>query len=366
MTGHDIEVPLGSNAYRVHIERGGEAAIAAWASALTNGRRLYVISDETVSSLWATSLTAALNKARLQATLLTAGIDEKRKTLESTAKIFRDLLAQNVDRDSCVMAVGGGVVGDVAGFVAAVSLRGLPWLQVPTTLLAQVDASVGGKVGVNFDGIKNVIGAFHQPLGVFIDPDFLSTLPGRELTSGFAEVVKHALIADAVLAQRLEREAAPWSLQNKAFIDEILRRSIAVKARIVGQDEREAGVRAYLNFGHTLGHAVELSGLDLLHGEAVAIGMAFAVELSTRMKLCSTADAQRAQQLIGKLAVATSVKQLEFDAIWQRLWHDKKRRGEKIRMVLLRRIGEACVAEVEKKELEKLFNEREAWWGEKQ
>jgi 3-dehydroquinate synthase len=275
---------------------------------------------------------------------------EATKSLERASDLYDRLVAMRADRHTAIVALGGGVVGDLAGFVAATYVRGLPLLMVPTSLLAQVDSSVGGKVGVNHPRAKNVIGAFHQPAGVWIDTETLASLPARELRCGLAEVVKYGVILDPDLFQYLERNVEGVLALEAAAIRRIVARSCQLKAEIVSQDEREeSGLRAVLNFGHTIGHALEaVAGYDgtCLHGEAVAIGMVGACRLAQRLGWIDAAITERLVALVHAFALPTSFADLDADALLEAMSRDKKSRGGRIRFILPRALGrvEMCDA----------------------
>jgi 3-dehydroquinate synthase len=260
-----------------------------------------------------------------------------------------------------VLALGGGVIGDIAGFAAASYQRGIAIVQLPTTLLAQVDSAVGGKTGVNHPGGKNLIGAFHQPAAVLSDTDTLSTLPGRELRAGFAEIVKAALVADAAFFAWLEANRASVLARDPAVLAEAIRRACEIKAAIVAADEREQGPRALLNLGHTFGHAIEAgAGYGrLLHGEAVATGLVLAAELSARIGRLPAADAQRVRELIAAAGLPVDPPGIGRAQMLELMAMDKKVKGGKIRLVLLDAIGRAAVCDDYPREaLEALLEER--------
>jgi 3-dehydroquinate synthase len=297
--------------------------------------------------------------ARLEASLAAAGIAVRRivvvpgessKSLESYGRLVEAMLATGIDRKTTVLALGGGVIGDLAGFAAATALRGLPFVQLPTSLLAQVDSSVGGKTGINSAHGKNLIGAFHQPLAVLIDVDVLLDLPERQLLAGYAEVIKHGCLADADYFAWLETHAAAMLAGDPALRMQAIRRSVEIKAGVVAADERETtGQRALLNFGHTFAHAYEaLTGYGdrLLHGEAVALGMVKAARLSAAIELAPSADALRLEAHLESLGIATNPRRLlnqgfPVDAVIEAMTRDKKAEAGALRFVLWRGIGRA-------------------------
>src|SRR5712691_6697542 len=267
--------------YDILIGRGLLADLPALAKAACPASRYAVITDSHVAKLYGESVVARLRDATLQVQLFEFPAGEWNKTRETWAALSDRLLARQFGRDAAVIALGGGVVGDVAGLVAATYLRGIPYVQVPTTLLAMIDSSIGGKTGVDVPAGKNLLGAFHQPRLVVVDLDVLGSLPPQQLASGMAEAVKHGVIGDAAYFAALERDPKAIAARNPDALERLVRRSVEIKAAVVVADEREAGRRAVLNFGHTVGHAIEATGrFSALHGEAVAIGMAYEARLA--------------------------------------------------------------------------------------
>ena len=283
--------------------------------------------------------------------IIEIGQGERNKTLETVAKIYGRFLELGLDRSSCVLGIGGGIVCDIAGFASSTYLRGLHFGFVPTTLLAQVDASIGGKNGVNFKGYKNLIGTFRQPEFVLCDFGLLKTLPQTELSNGFSEVIKHAAIADAKLFSYLEKHADAALSLDGAVMEKTVYDSLRIKAAVVRKDETEKGMRRILNFGHTLGHAVE-NTVGLRHGEAVAIGMAAAARLSEEKGLLAAKDRERLESLILAYKLPASLKGNK-SAILDAMEKDKKREGNTMHFVLLEGIGKAKVADVSLAELER-------------
>lgn len=276
--------------------------------------------------------------------VIAIGSGEKVKNLDTVRAVYAELLAQRADRDVNIVGIGGGIVCDIAGFVAATYLRGVRCGFVASTLLAQVDASIGGKNGVNFDGYKNMVGTFNQPAFVLCDLEMLRTLPVSEVRCGLAEIVKHAAIADAAMFAGLEREAEAALGLDLGVVERLVHDSLVIKAAIVNRDEKEAGERRKLNFGHTFGHAVEaVAGIP--HGEAVAIGMALAAVISQRRGLIAEEELQRFLRLLQRLGLPTWI-QADQGAVLEALGKDKKRAGESIHFVLLEGIGRARVAEI--------------------
>ena len=292
-----IEVDLGNRRYTVAVGSGLLAADGTWAGA--RGRRqVLLVTDDHVGPLYAQAVRAQFPGRELPVLQIAAG--EASKTLEQCGRVFAALAAMPAGRDALVIALGGGVIGDLAGFAAACWMRGIGFVQVPTTLLAMVDSSVGGKTGVNLPVGKNLVGAFHQPEAVIADIDTLATLPARELAAGLAEVIKYGAIGDAGFFAWLEANADALRARDPAALVHAIASSVRHKAAIVARDERESGERALLNFGHTFGHAIETGTgyRRFLHGEAVAIGMLQAARLSERLGLSGAADTQRLRRLL--------------------------------------------------------------------
>jgi len=306
------------------------------------GARVIFITDQTVRGLFPDVFSGYVTVE------IPAG--EESKSLDTAAFIYGKLVELEADRTTFLVAVGGGVVSDVAGFAASTFLRGLDFGYVATTLLAQVDASVGGKTGVNFKGYKNMIGVIHQPRFVLCDPAFLATLPRRHFLSGMAEIVKHAVIGSPRLFLSLEQRSKDALELRGDFLEDIIYQSVGIKAAIVGRDEKEAGERRKLNFGHTLGHALEAC-LGVSHGEAVSLGMVMAAELSARKGLLSREEAGRVSGLLQSLGLPTYTA---FDrrAVLDAVRRDKKRTGSKIKFVFLKGIGEPAVEDLDFEELE--------------
>jgi len=344
----ELTVALGERSYPILIGRGLLADCEPL-QRLAAGRQVAIVTDTNVATLHGPAIRQLLapHAAALIEVVMPAG--EAHKTFDSLNLIFDALLESRFDRGALLVAVGGGVVGDMAGFAAAVYQRGIDFVQVPTTLLAQVDSSVGGKTGINHPLGKNMIGAFHQPRLVLIDPATLGTLPEREFRAGMAEVIKYGVIGDAELFADLEAAAgrdaatglASLSAVGPALLQTLLERSAAAKARVVAADEREGGLRAILNYGHTLGHVVEaLCGYGTwLHGEAVAIGMVAAGELALELGLWSQVEQSRQRAVIAAAGLPQAWPQLEPEAVLRCLQGDKKVRDGRVRFVLPTGLG---------------------------
>ncbi len=282
------------------------------------------------------------------------GLGEKIKTLDTVAYIFKKLVEAEIDRSWCIVGVGGGIVCDITGFAASTYMRGVRFGFVPTTLLAQVDAGVGGKNGINFLGFKNMVGVFNQPDFVLCDPAVLKTLPGKELANGFAEIIKHAAIGDSELFAFLEENYSAALLLDEKIIEKLVFDSVSLKSAIVNRDEKEKGERRKLNFGHTIGHALE-KVQHIPHGRAVSIGMALAAEISVKRGLLEAEQARRLSQLLDKVGLPTWISGSRAKVI-AALGKDKKREGAGIHFVLLKAIGEAVIVELPFAELEEMIH----------
>ena len=311
------------------------------------GARIAVITDSDVGRLYAARVSSALGTESSAVLEIPSG--EQFKTRDTWARLTDDLLSRGFGRDSVIVALGGGVVGDIAGFVAATFMRGIPVVQVPTSLLAMVDASVGGKTGVDTSAGKNLVGAFHQPVAVIIDPLVLQTLSSEHLRSGFAEIVKHGVVADAEYFERTSSFIERWSLGNKQGIPElgaIIERSIEIKAAIVARDERESGLRKVLNFGHTIAHAIEAAtSFETLHGEAVAIGLVAEARMAERMGIATSGTARVIERACRAAGLPTSVPQIPADTLIRFTRSDKKARAGRVEYALPKRIGEMAGAD---------------------
>ena len=303
--------------------------------------RVHVITDENVGGLHAEGALSALSRADYDADVYTLTAGESHKTLADAEPVFDWLVSRRAERREAIVALGGGVVTDLAGFVAATFLRGVPVVHVPTSLLGAVDAAIGGKVAVDHPMGKNLIGAFYQPRLVLIDAALLATLPQRELTSGWAEVIKHGLISDAMFVSYLEEHATPARALEPSVVLSILRRSVAIKAAVVSADERESGLRSTLNYGHTIGHALEAAEgfAGPLHGEAVAIGMAGAGAIGHALNLLTDTELERQNRLIEAYGLPLRWPGADLDRVLAAMALDKKTAASTIRWVMLDGIG---------------------------
>ncbi len=337
-----INVELGTRGYPIFIGAGAMEQAEELNRAIP-ARDVLLVTNTTVGPLYADKLAAALAPRRCVEVELPDG--ETHKTLANVTRMLDILIANRFGRDACVVALGGGVVGDMAGFAAACYQRGIAFVQVPTTLLAQVDSSVGGKTGVNHPGGKNLIGAFHQPAAVFADTNSLDTLPDRELRAGLAEVIKYGLIVDRGFFDWLEAHATELLARNPEALAHAIRRSCEIKAEIVGRDEREQGERALLNLGHTFGHAIESATnySTWLHGEAVGAGMLLAADMSKRLGWVTEADVERVEGILRRFGLPVDVSALPAAALAEKMKIDKKVAAGRIRLVLLKAIGKSVV-----------------------
>jgi 3-dehydroquinate synthase len=338
-----VHIDLRERSYPIVIGAGllDQPAVVTGAVA---ARDVLVVTNATVGPLYLETLHRGLAGKRTGRVVLADG--EQHKTLATLSQVLDAMVAQRLNRDGCVVALGGGVVGDIAGFAAACYQRGIDFVQVPTTLLAQVDSSVGGKTGVNHPGGKNLVGAFHQPRAVLSDLATLRTLPVRELRAGLAEVVKYGLIDDAGFLDWIERNVQPLLALDMEALAHAVRRSCEIKARIVASDEREQGARALLNLGHTFGHAIEnaLGYGEWLHGEAVGVGMLLAADLSSRLGWLARSDVERVQALLARIGLPTTAPAIGAARALELMGMDKKVLAGRIRLVLLRRLGEGIVS----------------------
>ena len=337
-----IDVELGDRSYPIFIGSGAMAQADELTHAIP-ARDVLLVTNTTVGPLYADKLAAALAPRRCIEVELPDG--EVHKTLANVSRMLDVLIANRFGRDACVVALGGGVVGDMAGFAAACYQRGIAFVQVPTTLLAQVDSSVGGKTGVNHPGGKNLIGAFHQPAAVFADTDSLNSLPDRELRAGLAEVIKYGLIVDRKFFDWLEAHAAELLARDPGALAHAIRRSCEIKAEIVGRDEREQGDRALLNLGHTFGHAIESATnyATWLHGEAVGAGMLLAADMSKRLGWVTAEDVERVEAILRRFGLPVDVSALPAATLAEKMKIDKKVAAGRIRLVLLKAIGKSVI-----------------------
>ena len=337
-----LQVDVGHSRYPIAIG-SGLLTNRELLDAHIRGRDVLIVTNTTVARLYLGKLTDSLGSKRVGECILPDG--EQHKTLQTAGWVFDALVAKKMNRDAAVLALGGGVVGDIAGFAAACYQRGIGYVQVPTTLLAQVDSSVGGKTGVNHPGGKNLIGAFYQPLGVIADTDTLATLPDRELRAGLAEVIKYGCVWDPLLFDWLDHNMPKLLARNVDALSYAIARSCEIKATVVAKDEREQNLRAILNFGHTFGHAIEAATAYevYLHGEAVALGMLIAAEFSHKAGLIDGAVNDRVRTILGKAGLPTEPPRVGAARVQELMQMDKKVLGGAVRLVLLEKLGRAIV-----------------------
>jgi 3-dehydroquinate synthase len=347
-----LKVDVGHTTYPINIGPGllGDGELL---DSLIPGRDVCVVTNTTVGGFYLEKLQATLAARRMAAPRADARRiahcvlpdGEQYKTLETVGRVFDALVGARLNRDATIVALGGGVVGDIAGFAAACYQRGVGYVQVPTTLLAQVDSSVGGKTGVNHPGGKNLIGAFYQPLAVVADTNTLATLPDRELGAGLAEVIKYGCISDPLLFGWLELNIDKLTRRDPVALAYAIGRSCEIKAAVVAQDERESNVRALLNFGHTFGHAIESAThyATYLHGEAVGLGMLMAASLSRRLGWLDATDLARIRDLLMKAGLPTEAPRIGVARALELMQMDKKVLSGTVRLVLLERLGRAVV-----------------------
>jgi 3-dehydroquinate synthase len=359
---HVVKVELGARSYDILIgaklEKLGDEM-----GRLRFGRKTAVVTNPTVNGLYGRRVLKALAAAGFLAMPVEVPDGEQYKTLDWANAVFTALLINTFDRRSPLVALGGGVIGDLTGFAASCYMRGVPFVQVPTTLLAMVDSSVGGKTGVNHPMGKNMIGAFHQPRLVLMDLDTLKTLPKEEFLSGMAEVIKYGVIWDRELFDFLDKNREKVLAQEQGPLGHIIRRSCEIKADVVSKDEREGGLRAILNLGHTVGHAIEtLSNYTVRHGEAVAIGMVYAAKLAHRIGQCEARVPERVEKLVRDYGLPVSLSVLtrrpSVTELMDAIQVDKKAEGGKVRLVLPKKIGEVVMTtEWDEQQLRALFAE---------
>jgi 3-dehydroquinate synthase len=330
-----------STSYEIYIGEDILDRIGLLLAKHTWAERYVIITDDTVAALHGERVQGVLRETGIESDMIDFPSGEASKDIHTSLGIVDRLMEMGIDRTSALIALGGGVVGDVTGFMASIYMRGIPYIQIPTTLLAQVDSSIGGKTGIDLPTGKNILGTFYQPLGVFVDLAFLKTLEARELKNGLAEVIKYGVIDDPELFSTLEKKAEDIGNRKLDLFKEIIVRSCRAKKGIVEIDEHEKGVRRILNFGHTVGHAIETeSGYTIPHGDAVAMGMAAAAIISERMHYLSSEDRERIIALIKALGLPDRIPtELDPDGILTRMHGDKKKAGGTLNFVLLKKIG---------------------------
>jgi len=357
---HVVKVSLGDRSYDIEIGTG-LGRIGEQIQGLGLGQKIAVITNPTVKKLYGQRVVDSLKAAGFLVLSIEIPDGEQYKTLDWANAIYSALLINSFDRKSALVALGGGVIGDLTGFAAATFMRGVPFIQVPTTLLAMVDSSVGGKTGVNHAMGKNMIGAFYQPKKVLMDLDVLKSLPQAEFLAGMAEVIKYGVIWDASFFEYLDREREKILALDPEVLSHIIQRSCEIKAEVVSEDERESGLRAILNFGHTVGHAIETAqNYTMRHGEAAAIGMVYASKLAYKTGLCDASVPDRVERLIRSYGLPTDLAALSrkpsMTELMGAMQIDKKAEGGKVKFVLPKKIGEVVVTgEWEEQQLQELI-----------
>jgi 3-dehydroquinate synthase len=356
-----VKVELGANSYEIYVGSGLLAQTGRWLRENGLSGKLVIITDPRARKLYGDALNQGLTKDGFSVTTLLVPEGEEQKSLETAGRLYHELTNCYAERTTPILALGGGVIGDLTGFVAATYLRGVPLIQIPTTLLAQVDSSIGGKVAVDHGQLKNKIGAFYQPRLVISDIDTLKTLPSNELANGLAEVIKSAAIRNKKFFAFLEANLDRIKSLDESALEETVFQTARIKAEVVAKDERDVGLRNILNYGHTIGHAIEtISDFKVEHGKAIAIGMLAAARISNKMSILDKNDLGRLKGIIEKAGLPTEMPDLEIEKIIQAMKHDKKVLRGKIRFVLLKSIGSAFITdEVDVSLVEKvLVNEK--------
>jgi len=356
-----VTVPLGERSYPIVVGEGVLETLGLRLASMRRSGKVAVVTDETVAKLHGGAAVRSLKAAGYQPHLIAMPAGERTKTLSWVSRVLDQLVAARFERNSVVVALGGGVIGDLAGFAAAVYQRGIPFVQVPTTLVAQVDSSVGGKTGVNHPVGKNLIGAFHQPCLVLIDVLTLRTLPKRQWLAGLAEVIKYGVIADERFFRYLEEHMAALLDMESGAVLHVVSRSCEIKASVVGEDERESDRRRILNYGHTIGHALERLGRyrHLIHGEAVAIGMVEEAGLARALGLCSEEVVSRQRDLIIRTGLRHVMPPVTFVQLWNAMQHDKKVAGGQVHCVFPEDIGRVRIAPVDRGDCRTWFEGRQ-------
>ncbi|MDP8217536.1 MAG: 3-dehydroquinate synthase [Candidatus Theseobacter exili] len=342
-----ISVDLGMSSYDIRIKNGLINNVGVYADSVGMSKSCALVSDRTVTRIYGERVEDSLRNAGFNVKKITVPDGEEAKTVLWLEKLWREFLEHGMDRTSWVLALGGGVVGDISGFAAATFMRGIKFIQVPTTLLAQVDASIGGKTSVNLPEGKNLVGAFHQPEAVLIDPDVLSTLDKGDFLSGIAEVIKYGVISDPELFGLLKNEIKNILALKEPFLTGIVCSSASIKAEVVSEDEKEGGRRAILNYGHTIGHAVEAacgySGLT--HGQAVAIGMIAAGRIAECMGFADSSEISLIESVIKDAGLPDRIPDVDVEVVMEHMKADKKSQNGILRFVLIRKIGEVFVTD---------------------
>ena len=363
MTGQRIAVQLGERSYDIHLEPGSSRSLGDRLTRLAETGKIGIVTDRHVARHYLKPVAASLRQAGFEPVAIVLPPGERTKTLATVARILDVLAKHRFERRSFLLALGGGVIGDLAGFAASIYQRGIPYVQVPTTLVAQVDSSVGGKTGVDHRLGKNLIGAFHQPKAVIIDPFMLHTLPRREWIAGLSEVIKYGIIADEAFFSFLEASMCDLLKLEPGAVMQAVARSCKIKAEVVGADERESDRRRILNYGHTIGHALESLGgyRRLIHGEAVGIGLVTEADLAVHLGLCGKEVSARIRRLVHAAGLSDQIpSKTTFRRLWDAMQHDKKVVGGRVMGVWPVRIGEVVIRPLDQEACANWFGMRES------
>ena len=336
-----IEVNLGARSYWIHVENGLLNHCGKIIAKDVPSKKIVILTVRRIFHKYGRSLEKSLRKEKVKFTTIIIPDGEKQKTERTLFLILKKMANYGLHRDSALLSFGGGVVGDLGGMAASIYMRGIKYLQLPTTLLAQVDASIGGKTAIDFAGIKNLVGTFYQPEIVLIDPFVLKSLNNRQFTSGLAEIIKYGIIKDEYLFGKIEKETQNILNKDTKILNLIICRSCEIKAKIVSEDENERGKRIWLNYGHTLGHALEsyFKYRILTHGEAIAYGMYFAAKLSQRLNICSEETVLRQKKLLQKVGLFRKIPRFDIQKIYKKMILDKKSNSGQVQFILTRKIG---------------------------
>lgn len=346
-----LHLNLGERSYPIYVATDYEGLAKCMSSAKL-GLKLALITDSNVDKYQSGKIMEVLNTTGREIYKLVIEAGESSKNLDTITNIYKFLMENKFERDSSLLALGGGVVGDITGFTAATYLRGINYVQVPTSLLAQADSSVGGKTGVDFEGNKNIIGAFYQPKLVYINVDSLRTLPKRELQAGLAEVVKHGIIRDPSLFEYVDYNVGKIFDYNADVLQYIAKANCTIKGEIVEQDEKEDELRAILNFGHTIGHAIEsVSNYTLLHGECVALGMVGAFKMANYLEMVDEEAVSKVENILAKIGLPMRAGGFNTDEVLERMYHDKKVKNNRLVFILPKAIGEVIQLTIDDREL---------------
>lgn len=354
-----VRVALGKRSYDIVLHPGGLKELGQYLQDLGHTGRVGIVTNPILKRLYGPTVERSLKKAGYQCHMICIPDGERAKTLRWVSKILDQLMEQRFERQSVLVALGGGVIGDITGFVASTYLRGIPFVQVATTLVAQVDSSVGGKTGVNHPLGKNMIGAFYQPSLVLLDTQTLQTLPKREWIAGLAEVVKYGMIADRKFFSFLEQRIGDILQKEETSLHHVVKRCCEIKAAVVAKDERESGLRRILNYGHTIGHALESLGQykKYIHGEAVGLGMVCEADLAHSLGLCSQQVVDRQRDLVNQVGLPSALPKLSFSDLWGAMLHDKKVAHGRIHCVLPKTVGTVTIDPLDQKDVKSWFSQ---------